>query len=264
MVDINESGVRTGSYSMHEQSPKATPGFESNDEKNCGHSASFFKFDSSSLEIGPELIDITTGCDRTEMMSPPSTQDINSPKCPSLLTAPSIAFLKYAADLVAIDDDVMDPVSAAATTSINLPPVPGIEAGPLELQLSDIVGESRRSSKTSYSKGFCPSCSRPEVTLSYTLNQPAIALAVCVDRSLSRILHRLDWTISSIRICCGCYGKASNALKIARGINSGFIPFSPPPPKGRKQAPIHIYWTLTSSDSPISKALVSFAYIVDS
>lgn len=252
MVDINESGVRTGSYSVHEQSSMVTPGFESNDEKNCGHSASFFKFDSSSLEIGPKLID-NTGCDRTEMVSPPSTQDIKSLKCPSLLTAPSIA----------IDDDIMDPVSAAATTSISLPPVPGIEAGPLEFQLFDIVGESRRSSKTSYPKGFCPSCSRPEVTLKYTLNQPAIALAVCVDRSLSGILHRLDWTISSVRICCGCYEKASDALKIARKMYSGVVAFSSPP-KGRKQAAIQIDWALTSSNSPISKTLVSYAYFVDS
>jgi hypothetical protein len=234
----------------------ATPGFKSNVE-NCGHSASFFKFDSSSLEIGPELIDINTGCDRTEMVSPPSTQDINSPECPSFLTSPSIEFLKNVSYLVAIDDDVMDPISAAATTSTDLPPVPGIEAGPLELQLCDIVGESRRSSKTSYPKGFCPSCSRPEVTLSYTLNQPAIALAVCVDRSFSRILHRLDWTISSVRICCGCYGKASDALKIARRMYSGVVEISSPP-KGKKQAAIQIDWALTSSDSPISKTLVSF------
>jgi len=127
----------------------------------------------------------------------------------------------------------------------------------LGLQILDTVDESQPSNKTSYPKRFCPCCSRPEASLRNTLNQSAIALGVCVERALSTILHRLDWTFLSVHICCVCYRKASAALKLARAIYSDVTIFFPPP-KGRKQSASYIDWAFKTSTPLIAKTLVSF------
>lgn len=90
-----------------------------------------------------------------------------------------------------------------------------------------------------------------------TLNYAGIALAVCIERSFSYFLSRLDWSVRTVRICSTCNSKAVAALRLARASQSSITAFAPPP-KDRKQAAVQIDWAFITSFPTASKTLVSF------
>lgn len=224
MTGIDESDITTCNP-LHEQTCHHEiwfPVFDRNTELDCGSDASILSLDS--VEIRAELMEMADeekAGNRSEEMSPLSARDI---KHSSLSTNPSITLLENTSVSLAhnIDEPFahLVPAAISASSTVNVPSAPTAENYTLGLQILDTADESQPSNKTSYPKRFCPCCSRPEASLRSTLNQSAIALGVCVERSLSTILHRLDWTFLSVHICCVCYRKASAALNLARAIHS--------------------------------------------
>ena len=108
-------------------------------------------------------------------------------------------------------------------------------------------------------RGFRPCWDRSDICINKTLNYAGIDQAVCIERSFSYFLSRLDWSVRTVRVCSTCNSKTKAALRLARTSHSSITAFAPPP-NGRKLAAIQIDWAFITSLPTASKTLVSFTF----